>query len=175
MEAWAKLATVIAIVIAVFTCDAKSQDARFDIGSYVETKGLTFLWDAVEEPGVSGYKLYWFNSPDYPADKVGLNVIDTGKETTGDITFTWGKWWVAATAYDTFGLESDYSEKLEVWIVPPPPSAPGPLQVTQITVLFSPDMIEWEPVVVVQKELPVKGFLRTEAKPKRALRILEIE
>lgn len=72
-------------------------------------------WDANAETNVAGYKVYWGQaSRDYNT------VSDVGNVVTWRNDFAIGHHYLAVTAYDTDGLESDFSEELSLEIVAPP-------------------------------------------------------
>lgn len=56
---------------------------------------------------LAGYKVYWGKAPrEYEGSH------DCGNRTSIEIRLAWGLWYFAATAYDTSGNESDYSEEV---------------------------------------------------------------
>ena len=67
---------------------------------------VTFTWDANTEPDLAGYRCYWGSQPN-----TYLNFIDVGLQTTCTLEIQPGTY-VAATAYDTEGLESDFSNEV---------------------------------------------------------------
>lgn len=73
---------------------------------------LTFVWDANTEPELVGYKFYIGTAP-----RVYFNPFDLGNVTTYSRTdfLTDGTvYYFAVTAYDKYGIESDYSNEV-VW------------------------------------------------------------
>ena len=62
-----------------------------------------------------GYRVYRGE-----ATRLYDNVVDVGNITACTNDFPLGKHFVAVTAYDTDGLESDFSEELAIEIVTPP-------------------------------------------------------
>jgi len=76
------------------------------------------MWDPNSEPDIGGYKIYWGTaSRDYgpPADVGNVTeYIITGLEPGI-------KYYIAATAYNTAGYESDYSNEV-TWGVPHAPA-----------------------------------------------------
>ena len=69
---------------------------------------LTLAWDPSSSAAVSGYRLYYgTNTRSYQfATNAGLVL-------TQSVVLPWrGRWFFAATAYDTNGLESDFSSEV---------------------------------------------------------------
>ena len=78
---------------------------------------ITCQWDANTEPDLAGYRIYWkADSSGQPSgDYDGM--IDVGNVTTGTIenlnpASIDTVYYVAITAYDTSGLESDFSDEV---------------------------------------------------------------
>ncbi len=69
----------------------------------------TLSWDAVNDPGVAGYKLYYGSVPGSYT-----NSVDTGKTTSTIVNdLTDGKtYYFASTAYDSKGNQSGYSNEV---------------------------------------------------------------
>lgn len=87
------------------------------ITSFAHADSVTLAWDANTEPDLAGYKIYWgFKSREYP------NVVDVGNVTEHTITTipAWVLVFYAATAYDTDGNESGYSEEINHVVIPEP-------------------------------------------------------
>ena len=71
--------------------------------------GATFTWDHNTEPDLLGYKIYGGTDSRnylYLVADVSKNINVITVETPG------GQWYFAITAYDTEGLESDYSNEV---------------------------------------------------------------
>jgi hypothetical protein len=70
---------------------------------------VTLAWDASASTGVAGYRIYWgTNSWAY------FGVTNAGLVLTQAVVLPHsGRWFFAATAYDTNGLESDFSSEVE--------------------------------------------------------------
>ncbi len=79
---------------------------------------LTLAWDASPSVGVSGYRLYWgTNTRSYQF------VTNAGLALTQSVALPYrGRWFFAATAYDTNGLESDFSSEVSWESKPLPPA-----------------------------------------------------
>lgn len=89
---------------------------------------VTFTWDANTETDLAGYKLYQSaTSGTYdPA-----SAIDVGNVTTHVLTdVADGTWFWAATAYDTNGNQSAYSNEVSLTIDTIGPGAPQTFRVT---------------------------------------------
>jgi hypothetical protein len=95
--------------------------------SYAEVKGYTLTWDANSEPDLAGYKVYISTeSGNYetPAAVLGLvtnyqSELNVPDDAESDF------YWVV-TAFDTSGLESDYSNEVtkhfDTRVAPAPPA-----------------------------------------------------
>jgi fibronectin type 3 domain-containing protein len=93
----------------------------------VQAQSVTLAWDPVS--GVSGYKLYQGG-----ASRVYTNSINTGTATQEIISGlnVGATYYFAVTAYDSNGLESDYSSEI-IYVVTS--SRPPPLAVLKLTKL----------------------------------------
>jgi len=82
---------------------------------------VTLAWDASPSVAVSGYRVYWgTNSRAYCfVTSVGLVLTQAVVLPHG------GRWFFAATAYDTNGLESDFSSEVSWESKPVPPVMAG--------------------------------------------------
>jgi hypothetical protein len=72
-------------------------------------------WNANVETNLAGYRLY--------SGAVSRNykgVVDVGRATNHTNDYILGEYFLAVTAYDTDGLESDFSNELSLFIVAPP-------------------------------------------------------
>lgn len=81
-----------------------------------QTSSVTVIWDASTSPGVAGYRLYWG-----VASRVYTNTVDVGTGTNCtllNINRSISRYF-AATAYDTNGIESYFSN--EAVLRPPIP------------------------------------------------------
>ncbi len=72
-------------------------------------------WDANSETNVAGYKVYWGS-----VSRSYESVADVANATAFTNDFSLGLHFLAVTACDTDGLESDFSEELAVELIPPP-------------------------------------------------------
>lgn len=79
------------------------------LGCEEQTYYLDLAWDANQEPDLAGYKVYYGTS-----SREYINFIDVGKETTYrlDNLLEDVRYFVAVTAYDMSGNESDFSEEV---------------------------------------------------------------
>jgi len=82
---------------------------------------MTLAWDPSPSTAVSGYRVYWgTNSRAY------LFVTNAGPVLTQSVVLAHrGRWFFAATAYDTNGLESDFSSEVSWESKPLPPAMVG--------------------------------------------------
>ena len=82
---------------------------------------LTLAWDASASSAVAGYRLYYgTNTRSYQF------VTNTGLMLTQSVVLPHrGRWFFAATAYDTNGLESDFSSEVSWESKPAPPVMAG--------------------------------------------------
>ena len=78
---------------------------------------VTLAWDASASGGVAGYRVYYgTNSRAY------FGVTNAGLVLTQAVALPHrGRWFFAATAYDTNGLESDFSSEVSWESKPTPP------------------------------------------------------
>lgn len=86
-------------------------------------KDVTVVWDPNKENNIGGYKLYLGTNGSRSYDlQVTVNVTNGTsvviKNVPAGVTH-----WIALTAYDTNGLESDFSEELS-FVVPNKPGKP---------------------------------------------------
>jgi hypothetical protein len=103
-----------ALIVAALTASAQGQGS------------VTLAWDPDASGSVAGYRLY-----DGVVSRAYTNVIDTGTATTQAVTgLTVGvTYFFAVTAYDTNGLESDYSAEIS-YTVPLPTNNPPTISLT---------------------------------------------
>jgi len=82
---------------------------------------VTLAWDASPSAAVAGYRVYWgTNSRAY------FGVTNAGLVLTQAVVLPHrGRWFFAATAYDTNGLESDFSSEVSLESKPAPPVMAG--------------------------------------------------
>jgi hypothetical protein len=82
---------------------------------------VTLAWDASPSAAVAGYRVYWgTNSRAYCC------VTNAGLVLTQAVVLSHrGRWFFAATAYDTNGLESDFSSEVSWESKPAPPVMAG--------------------------------------------------
>ena len=82
---------------------------------------VTLAWDASASTNVAGYRLYYgTNTRSYQF------VTNTGLALTQAVVLPHrGRWFFAATAYDTNGLESDFSSEVSWESKPAPPVMAG--------------------------------------------------
>ena len=87
---------------------------------------VTLAWDPSPDTSISGYRLY-----EGVASRTYTTVIDVGHETMATVSnLTSGvTYYFAVTAYDTNGLESDYSDEVS-YTVPLPTNTPPTISLT---------------------------------------------
>ena len=79
---------------------------------------VTLAWDPNSESDLAGYKLHWGTDT-----RVYTTSVDVGNVTQYTLTnIPDGTVYYAATAYDTDGNESDYSDELVYNIIPNAPT-----------------------------------------------------
>lgn len=97
---------------------------------------VTLAWDANTETDLAGYKIYYGTAP-RPADATREsnpypNVIDVQNVTTYTVAnLANGAWCFAATAYNTGGAESEFSNEV-CTNLNVPPAAPKTMRITTI-------------------------------------------
>ena len=118
--------------LGLFSFVASTLILTFSV-TFAHSAEVTLSWDPNTEPDVAGYKIYYkteSSGPPYNGTGLteGKSPIDVENQTeftlhglTEDVTY-----FFVATAYDTEGLESDYSEELiyETGNNPPPNNPP---------------------------------------------------
>lgn len=78
-------------------------------------ESFRFQWDPSPEADVAGYNLYYGSAPrQYQANLVLGTDVCNGHSCTAQLELEGGHWYVAVTAFDQQGNESDYSEELQV-------------------------------------------------------------
>jgi len=101
---------------------------------------LTLAWDASASTNVVGYRLYYgTNTRSYQF------VTNVGPALTQSVVLPHrGRWFFAATAYDTSGLESDFSSEVSWESKPTPPVMAGETWV-RLTPVFgrSTNLVTW--------------------------------
>jgi VCBS repeat-containing protein len=73
----------------------------------VSAHAVTLEWDANSETNVAGYRVYMGRQP-----RVYDSVLDVGNQTLAQLATIWRTTYFAVTAYDTDGLESEFSEEV---------------------------------------------------------------
>jgi hypothetical protein len=86
--------------------------------SYSSAQAVTLEWEANSETNVAGYRVYTGRQ-----SRVYDSVLDVGNQTLAQLATTPGTTYYAVTAYDTEGLESDFSDEVS-YTAPKPNSAP---------------------------------------------------
>lgn len=97
---------------------------------------VTLEWDPNSEADLAGYKMYYGNSP-RPADATRAgnpypNTIDVKNVTVYTVAGLGnGNWCFAATAYNTGGAESEFSNEV-CTSLNVPPGVPSTLRITAV-------------------------------------------
>lgn len=91
---------------------------------------VTFAWDPNIESDIDGYRLYQSDESDnYNADGIVADVkhvdVCSEEECQTTISVEDGQWFWVATAYDTHGNESDYSNEVSESLDSTPPEPPS--------------------------------------------------
>ena len=81
------------------------------------TSRVTLAWEPSPDTNATGYNLYWGTN----GSRSYTTVTNVGAVTNVTVRMYRTTNWIAATAYDSWGLESDYSTEL-VYLVPRPPA-----------------------------------------------------
>lgn len=98
---------------------------------------VTFQWDANSESDLAGYKIYRSNvSGDYSSPANVLDIPLSALADTGEPQYTEedvpdGEWFWVATAYDTSGNESGYSNEVTDSLDATAPETPQNLTIWQ--------------------------------------------
>lgn len=101
---------------------------------------VTLAWDASASGSVAGYRVYWgTNSRAYCC------VTNAGLVLTQAVVLPHsGRWFFAATAYDTNGLESDFSSEVSWESKPAPPVMAGEAWVRVTPIIeWSTNQVDW--------------------------------
>ena len=109
------------------------------LGTTVQAvQSVTLAWDQSTDPNVAGYNVYYG-----VACHTYTNIIDVGKATNATISglAEGTTYYFAATAYNTLGLESDYSGEVAFSVPTPLPPSP-PTNVFLTINLFGPGQIQ---------------------------------
>jgi hypothetical protein len=79
----------------------------------LQSASIPLAWSPSIDPGVVGYKIYW-----WPAAGGATNSVDVGNVTKTTITGLTEDttYYFAATSYDTNGVESDFSNQIELTV-----------------------------------------------------------
>ena len=105
---------VVVLVLTAFTASAQGQSS------------VTLAWDPSPGSAIAGYRLY-----EGGASRTYTNVIAAGNMTNATVSglASGGTYFFAATAYDTSGLESDFSSEVS-YTVPLPTNNPPTIALT---------------------------------------------
>ena len=92
----------------------------FVVSSVVNAADINFAWDANTEADLAGYKIHAGSAS---------GTYDQTVDVENVTAYTWsgfsdGEWFFAATAYDTAGNESDFSNEVSLVIDTAAPGSP---------------------------------------------------
>ena len=107
-------------------------------------QSVTLAWDASPDASVAGYRIYFgTNSGSY------IGVTNAGLVLTQTVVLPHpGRWFFAATAFDAYGVESDFSNEVQCSFRPAPPVLHGESFVRLVPVfLRSTNLVDWSPFV----------------------------
>ena len=123
--------------------------AGLAILGYAESVLLT--WNASPSPGVGGYRIYYGTS-----SQIYGFVTNAGPVLTQLVVLPHsGRWFFAATAVDTNGMESGFSNEAQWESKPAPPVMRGESWVRLTPVIArSTNLVNWESVVGASAWLP---------------------
>jgi len=111
-----RLLSILFFTIFLLVLASCTMDPNWDIRTSHDEPlmQITLVWDPNTEPDLEGYKCYYgLNSGDYAQTVVvGTQPVCTVTDLKPGETY-----YFAVTAYNTVGLESDYSEEV-IYIVP---------------------------------------------------------
>jgi hypothetical protein len=100
--------------------------------------GVTLEWDANTEIDLKGYRIHWGT-----AERTYTQHVDVGNVTTYTVTgLADGTWYFAATAYNTSGIESAYSNEVFTLVNSIPPAVPARMRVTKVNVTAEVQILE---------------------------------
>jgi hypothetical protein len=86
-----------------------------------DAQRVTLAWDASPSAAVAGYRVYWGTNA-----RAYCCLTNAGLALTQAVVLPHGgRWFFAATAYDTNGLESDFSNEVSWESKPTPPVMAG--------------------------------------------------
>jgi hypothetical protein len=111
----AHLSTAILLVsLGLFGCGSGGGGEEFAPGSPAGAATATLAWDAVQAATLSGYRIYYGTSPGLYFQSPG-NGLAVGRDATAYVVTGLSSgttYYFAATAFDTSGNESAYSEEV---------------------------------------------------------------
>ena len=113
--AWAAhLSIVILMSLSLFGCGSGGGGEGVAPGSPAGAATATLAWDAVQATALSGYRIYYGTSPGLYFQSRGNGLTISSNVTTHIVTglSSGTTYYFAATAFDTSGNESAYSEEV---------------------------------------------------------------
>ena len=127
---------------------------------------VSFAWDVSAEENIAGYRMHFGTESGVYTDVRDVGLVPTGPDKdgvqshlSGELEFEFGTtYFTAITAYNTSGLESDYSNEIS-FTTPTKPDAPTGLKVV-VTIETSSNLSDWEPIASVSQEMKSEQFFR---------------
>ena len=74
----------------------------------MSAQNVTLAWDASPSASIAGYRVYYGTNSRAYGFVTNAGLVQTQRVTLPHS----GRWFFAATAYDTIGLESDFSDEV---------------------------------------------------------------
>lgn len=135
---------------------------------FTQSPTVFLSWDYSAEPDIAGYRVHFGKVSGVYTHVVNVGI---GEQFAGEDGVErvrpmgaidlpeGGEWFCAVTAYNTYGLESPYSD--EVSFARNVPAAPTGLRVVvSITVETSQNLRDWEPIAQISRPLVGREFFR---------------
>ena len=106
----------------------------------VGAQNVTLAWDAPASASVAGYRIYYGTNSRAYGFVTNAGLVQTQRVTLPHS----GRWFFAATAYDTIGLESDFSDEVQWEAKPVAPALHGEAFVRLVPVIErSTNQVDW--------------------------------
>lgn len=144
--------------------------------TFTKKPTVKFAWDPpVEEEKdlIAGYRMHFGRVSGAYTKILDLGMVEkiveedgSGAMYSGPVEFEvdeTGTWFTVLTAYNTYGLESDYSNEISFTFLPrpSPPGAPREdADKVAVTTEVSTNMVEWQAIAVNELDLKDGEFFR---------------
>lgn len=127
---------------------------------------VKLAWDSTDEH-IAGYRVHLGAEPGQYTMIIDVGMAelsdDGNSRVSGPVELPQGgKWFCAVTAYNSYGLESDYSN--EISFERKVPTAPGNLKL-DITIETSSNLEDWQPVAKITEDMDQRKFYRLSLTP----------